>query len=1175
MKITIGTENWDDRIKISVQGCDMQKGIAWVRFASLLLTIGVCLLMAQSGSAQNMVSGEFTGIVADSTGSVVPNATVTLSSGDTGYTSTQTTGPSGTFRFSLVKPGNYTITVTAKGFSTRKQAVVSQTGQTVDVPIKLELGEVTQTIEVTAAAPLVETTNANLTTTVDAATAEIIPNAGQDITNLALVSPGVSVSTGAGYGNFSANGLGGTSNLFTVNGADYNDPSNNLQNSGASNMTLGTNELQEATVVLNGYTGQYGRAAGANLNYSTKSGTNQFHGNANWYWNGTRLNANDWFAQGAPRQHAVSNQWAGSIGGPIIKNKLFFFYNNEGSRYVLPGGGGSTYTPTAAFASAVQANLLAASAPSAVQTLYKTMFSLYAGAPGSNLGQPIAFADDTTLGCGDFSGTTVGGATFGGSATATPCAQKFQSSVNGLNTERLMSVTVDLNATSADVLKFRWKQDRGIQATATDPINSAFSANSIQPEWDAQVNWTHSLNSRMVNELILSGLRYGAIFGPPNIAAALSTFPTTILFTDGTYTSMGGGISGHELSNYPQGRNVATYQIVDDFSWAKGNHGIKLGVNFRRDNLSDFSAGILTSGEVTMASMTDFYNGVLSANAAHAGNGSFRQNFANTNDVPEKNYTLGLYFQDEWKATNRLQLTLAVRFDRNSPVVCNNNCFTRFTTQFEQLNHNASIPYSQSLALNSHSAMQGLEKVVFGPRFGVAWTPTENPTMVVRGGIGIFTDLYPLYLASRFFTNLPNVSSFTVAPSTASSTTNNFWYAPGAPNSVFAQAAVSNAALHTAIANGGTLASIQAAVAPLTFALPNFESIDNNFLNPKVLEWNLEVEKSFAGKTSVTAGYVGNHGYDLVLQNYGMNTYCDPMTSPVCSNGPYGSLPTSAPDPRFARVRQITNNGHSNYHAVTFSFKQKVTRGLYGGATFTYSHSLDNISNGGFFRFSTNADGDSFRYQLDPNNPTNPGYGNSDYDFRKTFSAYYVWALPLKPAGFLGQIVGGWTVSGVFIARGGEPFSVYNTGLRSKFGNGQSLTPLAVYLGGPMACSASAASTPCLDKKNFATSNNQQDYPGAVFGNLARNSFRGPGYFDTDLSLYKDIKVREAMTFTIGANAYNILNHPNFGNPEANRASSSFGAIQNTVGQPNSPYGNFTGAIVNGRILQLVAKFKF
>jgi hypothetical protein len=1176
MKITIGTETRDERIKISVQGCNMQKGMAWVRFASLLLTIGVCLLMARPGSAQSTISGDIIGTVTDSTGSVVPSATVNLASSDTGSSSTQTTGPSGTFRFSLVKPGNYTLTVTAKGFSTRKQEVVARTGQVIDIPVKLELGQVTQTIEITAAAPLVETTNANLTTTVDNATATIIPNPGQDITNLALTAPGVSISTGGGYGNFSANGLPGTANLFTVNGADYNDPSNNLQNSGASNMALGTNELQEATVVLNGYTAQYGRGAGANLNYSTKSGTNQFHGNAIWFWNGTRLNANDWFRNAvpsgaAPREHAVSNQWAGSFGGPIIKNKLFFFYNNEGTRYVLPGGG-TAYSPTAVFASAVQANLSAINAPSAVQDLYKTMFSLYAGAPGSNSAQPVAFAADPKLGCGDFSGTTVNGTTFGGAATATPCAQIFQSNVNNINIERLMSVTVDWIATSADTLKIRWKQDRGVQATGTDPINAAFNTNSNQPEWDAQVNWSHTFNGQVVNQLIASGLHYGALFGPPIISVALGAFPTTVVFGDAPFANMGG-----QDFNYPQGRNVGQYQIVDDFSWAKGNHGIKFGVDFRRVNLSDFSGGVYTSGEVDMNSNTNFYNGVISA----AGGGDFIQRFASANDVAEKNYSLGVYAQDEWKATNRLQLTLAVRFDRNSPAVCNNNCFTRFTTQFQNLNHDASIPYSQSLALNSHFAVPNTEKVVFGPRIGVAWTPTENPTMVVRGGVGIFSDLYPLNLASRFFTNLPNVTGFTLTPTKV--TNDNLWYAPAAPNSVFAQTAASNIALRNAIANGGTLASIQAAVAPLTFAKPSFFSVVNNFRNPKYLEWNLEIDKTFwGGKTAVTAGYVGNHGYDLVLQNYGLNAYCDPKVSAVCSNGAFGSLPESAPDTRFSRINEVTNNGRSNYHGVTLSFRQQATKGLYGGATFTYFHSLDNISNGGFFRFSynnlltTGNDGDSLRYQIDPNNPNSPSYGNSDYDFRHTFSAYYVWALPLKPAGFLGQIVGGWTVSQVFIVRGGEPFSVYNNTLAGNLKNGSSLSPLAVYLGGPMTCGPSGASTHCLSPSNFATTSTQQNYPGAVFGNLARNSFRGPGYFDADLSLYKDIKVKEAMTFTIGANAFNVLNHPNFLNPNANVAdTATFGSITSTAGAPNSPYGNFTGAVVNGRILQLVAKFKF
>ncbi len=180
----------------------------------------------------------------------------------------------------------------------------------------------------------------HLATTVDDKTIGLQPSPGQDITNYALTTPGVTLSTGAGYGNFTANGLPGTSNLYTVNGNDYNDPYLNLNNSGASNLLLGANELQEITIVTNGYTGEYGRQAGANVNYTTKSGSNKFHGNGTWFWNGRYLNANDWFNNGggpaaiaspqAPRPFANSNQWAGSFGGPIKKDKLFFFYDNEG-----------------------------------------------------------------------------------------------------------------------------------------------------------------------------------------------------------------------------------------------------------------------------------------------------------------------------------------------------------------------------------------------------------------------------------------------------------------------------------------------------------------------------------------------------------------------------------------------------------------------------------------------------------------------------------------------------------------------------------------------------------------------------------------------------------------------------------------------------------------------------
>jgi len=384
MKITFGFDASDNQVKNLVQGTRKRTGVAVVRLASFLsIVITICLLIAPPGLAQSIISGEITGTVTDSTHAVVPNATVTLLGAESGFNATTTTSSSGTFRFPLLRPGTYTVTVTANNFRTSKRDVVAAVGQVIDVPVQLEVGPTTETVEVTATQPALETENANLATTYSPNQIENIPSPGGDLTNFALTAPGIVLSTGAGFGNFTAHGLPGTSNLYTINGGDMNDPYNNLNNSGSSNNMLGQNEIQEVALVTNGYTGQYGRAASVNMNFTTKSGSNSFHGNAKWDWNGRYLNANDWFnnANGTARPFANSNQWGGSFGGPILKNKLFFFYDNEGLRYVLPGGG-PVYIPTAQWAAAVQANIDATQP--AESAFYRNIFNLYAGAPGGN-----------------------------------------------------------------------------------------------------------------------------------------------------------------------------------------------------------------------------------------------------------------------------------------------------------------------------------------------------------------------------------------------------------------------------------------------------------------------------------------------------------------------------------------------------------------------------------------------------------------------------------------------------------------------------------------------------------------------------------------------------------------------------------------------------------------------
>jgi hypothetical protein len=305
-----------------------------------------------------------------------------------------------------MQPGDYTLTVTASGLQTVTMNVTVNLGQVNSVPVRLGVAGTSTTVEVTSETPLLQTENANLATGFTVEQINQLPNPGNDITAYAYTAPGVVLNTGSGYGNFSAFGLPSTANLFTTNGNDNMDPYLNLNNSGASNLALGANEVAEIAVVNNGYTAEYGRQAGTQMNAATKSGTNQYHGNALYWWNGRALNANEYFLKGSEvaagqpnvRSFANNNQWAASVGGPVLKNKLFFFVDTEGLRYVLPGAGGAIWIPTTPFANYTLGNVNTVTPGSL--PFYQNIFNLYAGAPGASRAVAATPSDDGFIGCG-------------------------------------------------------------------------------------------------------------------------------------------------------------------------------------------------------------------------------------------------------------------------------------------------------------------------------------------------------------------------------------------------------------------------------------------------------------------------------------------------------------------------------------------------------------------------------------------------------------------------------------------------------------------------------------------------------------------------------------------------------------------------------------------------------
>src|SRR5260370_3508910 len=295
------------------------------------------------------------------------------------------------------------------------------------------------------------------------------------------------------------------------------DPYLNINNSGATNLTAGQNELQEVSIVTNPYSGQFGQLSGAQVTYVTKSGSNSFHGNAQYWWNGRYLNANDWFNNSGingvtPRPFANANQWADSIGGPIWKNHTFFFFDNEGLRFVLPNVDTVTI-PTQAFANAVLANVQAKQP--AESPTYQKMFSLWAGAPGAPSAQPMP--NNSACKALHLPWFT---------PASQACAQRFQATPTALGTECILAFRIDQRLGDNDNAYFRYKQDRGVHPTLLDPINPAFNALSPQPSWDSQFNETHIFGPRATNSFMGTFSYYKALFsqGPQ----ALATFPYRI-----------------------------------------------------------------------------------------------------------------------------------------------------------------------------------------------------------------------------------------------------------------------------------------------------------------------------------------------------------------------------------------------------------------------------------------------------------------------------------------------------------------------------------------------------------------------------------------------------------------------------------------------------------------------
>ena len=1169
-----------------------------MRLRSVILLGAISLLVLclfHELSAQSTTSGGLTGVVSDPSHAVVPDAQVEITDTAKGTVQSAKTDREGVYHFFFLAPSRYTVTVTHERFRKISRTVNVLLGPPGTMNVCLEIETSSTAIRVTGEAPLLQAENGDVSTTINQKQISEVPNPGNDLTYIAQISPGAIMNTdtiGLSYlGNVSILGMPGTSNLFTVNGMNNNNTQQNTNNSGALGMMLGQNEVQEATVVSNGYSAQFSGAAGANVSYITKSGGNAFHGNASYYWNGRALNANDWIdnAEGNPRPFDIANQWAGSLGGPIIKNKLFFFFDTEGMHLVLPS---PTYVilPSALFETTTLENIDSVFGKmSASHEFYEQIFDLYNATPGASGATAGNFYDP--LGCNGWTNPNDSN----GLGVNEACAIHFFENLYHPASESIVSGRLDWNVGAGDRVFLLVQYDHGERASYLDPISPAFNAYTNLPWWQGQLSETHAIGTAAANQFLLGGTYISQEISVANPAKTQSVFPTVLSWGNaGSAFSTLGGMDF--LYAEPAGSRTTSYQISDDLVKTYGKHKVGVGAGFLRTDFSGDGFNFSGTGQIAPQTIGAFFFGGVNPTNPAADFTNLYQNFPAVTWNRLAFYTFGAYAQDEWHARSNLTLTFALRADHQSNPVCASGCFARLTGPFAAINHDVSQPYNQAILVNQKQSFANTDSIVWSPRFSFAWQPLGVAhNTVLRGGVGIFYDPVPGVLGTTFAYNPPQVNSYAIS---------GYPLAPDEVNSLSRNVIASNMTFTQGFNSGATLADLQA-VDP-NFTPPAIQALSNTLHSPQYQKWSLQAQQNFGASTSLTIGYFGNHGIHEFVQDINANAH---------NFGPYPYQPCGstavAPcyDTRFGQVSQYASDAISNYNGMVVSFEKRINRWGSGilQINYTYGHALDEISNGGIGQFA-------FGSSLFPQNGNDlrGSYGPADYDVRHSLNANYVWEVPFKAA--LHDrgpewLVSGWQVSGTVLARTGFPYTALDfeeAGLLNQdniFGPIYSVPAAPLDFSGPCGKGAvvPASPVPCLPAQVQADG---APNPGALFiqsgcetgfnsGNLlgqngpcsgasvtfaqGRNHFRGPGYVTTDLAVMKNTNIPhgENAVFAVGLQFFNLFNHANFGFPDNSSSDSTFGQIFYQEQSPTSVLGSGLNANVSARMIQLRAQLRF
>jgi hypothetical protein len=1129
----------------------------------IVLAGSLAFLLPEIGFAQGETTSAIIGEVSDASSAAVPGATVTIHNTETGLQRIATTDDSGRFNFPQLKPGTYTVRVEAQGFdSQQNDAVPSGLGQKQTVDFILKIAQARENIEVNGEAVILSPENANTSTTLSAPTLENLPNPGGDLTYPLQFATGALINTAGsgndfvggtnGYGNVEFNGLPALSNGYIVDGLETNDPLTNLNSGLSTNLVLGLNSISEVTVNTLSYAVDQGRYGASQVNYVTKSGSNQFHGNLYELWNGAKLDAADYFTNATPGNHkpgSTVNHFGGSLGGPIVHDKLFFFFDSEWVRIALPIVTATT-VPTPAFQTYVLQH-----APSSEAAFYANMFSLYGnvnGTPQLILGCPLGLGGNSNEGNG--------------------CANRQSVSHSSDDHEQVQTIRIDYNINEKNTTWYRFQADTGVQAAYTDPINPLFDSVSPQPLYSFAAGYTHVFSQNLVNYFNPAFSWYASLFGPRDFQKTLAAFPIVLQGTGANpFTTVGG------LDNtWVQGRRASRFFINDNLAWTHGPHELRFGMDTRILRLNDYDFGEGSVPTVTYSTLQQYIDGVASTAS---------ETFPTSANEPFNFLNLDLYAQDTWKATKKLTWIFGIRDTFNSNPLNPHDQIARLSGSFDSISHNVNQPLNAAIQTGLGNVFSSTPLTILQPRTAIAWQFESKS--VLRAGFGIFSDLLPGSVADVVGVNPPYVKTFQGG---LLGTVGGTAIAPGVPNSAVDSAVAANQTFSSGFAQG-QLSCASAQANPATCLPPiAITAVPSGELHaPYFMEWSLGLEHELGTTGNLKAQYVGTRAVNqpYLTQVNGYQTVCQGCFAPF----PYAQ----STDARFGAVTQFSTGTNSHYDGLQLTAMKRLGHGLMGQINYTWSHCMDEVSNGGFLQFSSGGILSPLPRELARN------YGPCDYDIRSNLNAQYAYQLPLKIRDrTLGFALNGWQVSGTVFWHSGLPFSVLSTPYSAN-GNGivngsgpqfASVVPgVPLYDHNPIPGVTQPGTVQWLNPNAFVSTVDPStgacyggDTPeNCQFGNLGRNALRGPDFAWSDFYLTKWFPVTERVKLRFDAQFFNVFNHPNFALPSMVLAGipgkpitqAGFGAITFTTSPPTGLLGVGLGGDSTPRMIAFQLRLEF